>query len=137
MKRFIRKQLLFIGTVGLLIGLLIFTALATDAMMCGSGSRGSGSDSGGHMEEMMEKGDHRGMNSGSGKQSMNQDMTQGAAESVVHQYLKSRLSEAYKRGELKDGGSYFMMEVIRSDGSVFDRLLIDKKTGNIHSLENL
>ena len=108
-----------------LLGLLIFPTLESTAMMGGSGS--GGGSMGGHMGGGMGWGSQ-------GPQSNREPMSRTTAENLVREYMDRRTSEPYQLGNLKDGGTYYMAEVLRQDGGLIERLLIDKQSGRIHSL---
>ena len=62
-------------------------------------------------------------------------MAPEVAEDLVHEYMGRRTSQPYQLGRLRDKETYYMAEINHPDGSRMDRLLIDKETGKIHSIE--
>ena len=71
---------------------------------------------------------------GQGPQYNRESMSPLTAENLVKEYMDRHTSEPYKLGNLKDGGTYYMAEVLHQDGELIERLLIDKQSGRIHSL---
>lgn len=136
------------------IGMLVFPTVEALSMMGGRGYSGgpmmdSGS-SGGHMMDgggyqtdgwrrdnprydgkqgpyEEERSRHR-ANPGSGMLGMQE------VRDMVNQHMKLRYGESYRIGPITDKKSYYQTEVTRPDGSLMERLLIDKGTGRIHSI---
>ena len=119
MKQLIKKQFILL----ILLGLFIIPTSQPIAMMGG----GSGGGMGGHM------GGGLGWDR-QGSQYNREPMSPTTAENHVREYMNRRTSEPYKLGNLKDGGTYYMAEVLHQDGELIERLLIDKQSGRIHSL---
>ena len=55
------------------------------------------------------------------------------AEAMVKNYLDSTRNPNLKLGELKEEGSAFEAEIVTKDGSLADKILIDKNTGWMRS----
>ena len=64
-----------------------------------------------------------------------QYMTRSTAEELARNYMMGRYGDTYRLGELKDHDTYYMAEIHGPNGNLTERLLIDKQTGNIHSLQ--
>jgi hypothetical protein len=62
-------------------------------------------------------------------------MTRGTAENLARDYMSGRYSGGYRMGDMKDNGTYYSTEIRGPKGAMTERVLIDKQTGNIHSLQ--
>ncbi|RJQ62941.1 MAG: hypothetical protein C4530_04230 [Desulfobacteraceae bacterium] len=62
-------------------------------------------------------------------------MTRGTAENLARDYMSGRYSGGYRMGDMKDNGTYYSTEIRGPKGTMAERVLIDKQTGNIHSLQ--
>ena len=62
-------------------------------------------------------------------------MDRNTAEGLARNYIVGRYGDAYHLGGLKDHDTYYMAEIRGPRGNLSERLLIDKQTGNIHSLQ--
>jgi hypothetical protein len=57
------------------------------------------------------------------------------AKQILENYLKSTRNPNLKLGDVKDEGSYFEGDIVtKKEGSLADRLAVDKDTGWIHPL---
>jgi hypothetical protein len=54
-------------------------------------------------------------------------------EAMVQDYLASTRNPNLKLGKVKDEGSTFEAEIVTKDGSLADKILIDKNTGWMRS----
>lgn len=61
-------------------------------------------------------------------------MNQQTAEAMAQRYMQNNYSDTWSFGSRTDNGSYYMTDVMGPDGKLIDRLLIDKRSGNVHSL---
>lgn len=55
------------------------------------------------------------------------------AEAMVQNYLNATRNPNLKLGKLKEEGSAFEAEIVTKDGSLADKILIDKNTGWMRS----
>jgi hypothetical protein len=61
-------------------------------------------------------------------------MSPAAAENLIRNYMKPGSGNPYYLGTMDDGGSYFLTDILGQDGSVMDRVMIDKHTGQVRSV---
>ncbi|MDY6903526.1 MAG: hypothetical protein SWH61_02465 [Thermodesulfobacteriota bacterium] len=54
------------------------------------------------------------------------------AEAILKDYLDTVGSQNLKPGDITDQGSFFVAEIMRKDGSLVNRMQIDKRTGRIY-----
>ena len=126
----------------LIFGFILFLALSVSAGMGGhvsGGHMGIHSDSMSHnMNQMTGHGsDHHYMD-GYGnmdhKSHGTQMMDMGTAQQMMERYMDNIAPGANHFQNFKDKGSYYCTDVFSHKGKLMDKLAIDKKTGNIHSL---
>jgi hypothetical protein len=56
------------------------------------------------------------------------------AKEVLETYLKSRRNPNLKLGTIEDKGSVFEVEILTKDGSLADKIAVDKYTGWMRSM---
>jgi hypothetical protein len=61
-------------------------------------------------------------------------LTEGDVKTMVENYLQSTRNPNLKLGKIKDEGAYFEAEVVTKNNDLADRILVDKKTGWMHSI---
>ena len=98
--------------------------------MMGGGMMGGGMMGGGMMGNGMMG------NQGYGYLSMQRakPMNEADAKASVENYLKSLRNPNLKIGKTKDTGKAFEVEIITKDGSLVDKISVDKRTGFMHSI---
>lgn len=57
------------------------------------------------------------------------ELSQSDARSIVKDYLKSTRNPHIKLGKITDAGDVFQAEILTKDGSLVDKLLVDKESG--------
>ena len=57
------------------------------------------------------------------------ELSQSDARSIVRDYLKSTRNPNIKLGKITDSGDAFQAEILTKDGSLVDKLLVDKESG--------
>ena len=62
-------------------------------------------------------------------------MSDATVRVVIDRHASQNLGEAYNIRGIEDKGRYYVVKLIRSDGGVIDRLLVDKQSGKVSSLE--
>lgn len=55
---------------------------------------------------------------------------------VIDQHASQNIGEAYNIDGIKDKGRYYIVKLVRTDGRIIDRLLIDKQSGTVSSLKS-
>ncbi len=136
------KRLIYCLALGILFSFM--TSSYTLAMMGGGHGGGSGMG-GGHMgggmgygvpyERQAPYSDSRQQNYDRQQPRYNREpMDRNTAEGLAQNYLMGRYGDAYRLGELKDHDTYYTAEIHGRSGELTDRILIDKQSGNIHSL---
>jgi hypothetical protein len=142
----------------LMMGILFISATPAGAMMGGhgSGSHGSGgsmmmgghdgsmdgamqpqmNDRGGHGNHSMNYDDNRREGEHSMTPSGGMGMDSQTAETMVRGYMQNQSKGSWRMGSQTDGGSYYMTDIMGPNGEVINQVLVDKKTGSIHSLEH-
>jgi hypothetical protein len=151
MRLFFRKQIIFFG----MTGLFSLVSLNTDAMMGGRGSsgvRGNPSDThmgfhtggGGYGAGFLGSRDGRYLQyphdpgntnvPGSGDDHSSGSINRVMAEQMIHRYMREHHNESYKIGGIQDRGNFFTAEIIKTDGSLIQWILIDKRSGDLRSL---
>ncbi|MBW1962549.1 MAG: hypothetical protein JRJ04_13995 [Deltaproteobacteria bacterium] len=133
MKQLIKKQFILFLLIGVFI-VPISESIAMMGMMGGHGSGGGGMGGWGFGGGM---GDHMGGGMGWGTQGPQYNrelMTARDAENLAREYMERHTSEPYRLGNIRNSETYYMIEILRPDGELMGRLLVDKQTGNIHSL---
>jgi hypothetical protein len=55
------------------------------------------------------------------------------AKGIIENYLNATRNPNLKIGKIKDEGSAFEANIVTKNGSLVDRLLVDKDTGWLHS----
>lgn len=131
----------------LILGLLLISTISATAGMRGHSSGGHGSSHGGstmkHMDHMMENGaEHNGHNNNQSHQEMDQSMANDMGMSMetarksLDNYMAKQKTGMYHIGDLNDHGTTFTAEVHSHEGKLIEKVSIDKKSGNIHSLLN-
>jgi hypothetical protein len=53
---------------------------------------------------------------------------------MAENYLQSTGNPNLKLGDIKDEGRYFEADIVTRDNSLVDKLLVDKKTGEMRSV---
>jgi hypothetical protein len=154
-KLILRKQIILLG----MTGLFVLVSLNAHAMMGGrgsSGARGYSYDShmgdhtggSGHGAGSLEKGGrynrrhiqypHEPGNTyyvpGSGMNHSSGNINREMAEQMIHGYMRKYHSGSYKIGGMRDGDSFIIAEVIKTDGSLIQWILINKRSGDIRSM---
>ena len=152
MKRFQKQILIFSAAAVMMLSPLYSWAMmgghgGGGSMGGGYGSQGTMGYDDGHMTggDHGAYGDHRNNtmgwgNSGAGGSMstngryMGQRMDPAAAERMMRNYMSGRHNETFTMGPMTDGGSYYQSEAVRPDGSVMERVIIDKNSGRVHAL---
>ena len=62
-------------------------------------------------------------------------MSDSTVRVVIDQHTSKSLSQAYNISEVEDKGRYYIVKLVRPDGRVIDRLLIDKQSSTVRSLK--
>jgi hypothetical protein len=151
---FLRKQIIFVG----MTGVFVLVSLNASAMMGGrgsSGARGYSSDyhmefntgGGGHGDGSLENGGrydgghllypHDPGNTyvpGSDENHSSGNLNREMAGQMIHRYMRKYHSGSYKIGDMKDVGSFIMAEIRKTDGSLIQWILIDKRSGDVRSM---
>ena len=58
-------------------------------------------------------------------------MSTGTARIIIEREISQTFGEEYNIDLLENKGRYYVAKIIRSDGSLIQRLLIDKQTGSV------
>ena len=58
-------------------------------------------------------------------------MSSGTARIVIEQELNRSLDEEFNIDKLENQGRYYMARIVRPDGIILQRLLVDKQTGTV------
>ena len=61
-------------------------------------------------------------------------MDEQDAKSLLENYLQSRRNPNLRLGKIEDKGNAFEAEIRTKDGSLVDKILVDKRTGWMHSV---
>ena len=128
------KRLLFYLAVSILC--MFQTPPYALAMMGGGGGMGGGHMGGGGMgyggqyERQNQYPDYRQQ-----PRYNRESMTRSTADRLARNYLMGRYGDTHRLGELKDHDTYYTAEIHGPKGDLTEQLLIDKQTGNIHSLQ--
>ncbi|MCJ7593276.1 MAG: hypothetical protein MUO52_00710, partial [Desulfobacterales bacterium] len=61
-------------------------------------------------------------------------MEEKDAQAVLEDYVKSTRNPNLKLGKLKDTGSAFEAEIVTKEGSLVDKIAVDKSTGGMRSI---
>lgn len=124
----------------LMTGILFITAIQAGAMMGGHGSGDCTSGQNtmqGQGDHMMGNGTYEDMHNGNW-QSMSRNgsmgMDQQTADAMVERHMENQNIDSWSFGSQSDHGSYYMTDILGSNGEVIDRLTIDKRSGNLRSL---
>ncbi len=132
------KRPIYYLAIGILFSFLASTY--TLAMMGGDRGRGGGGMGGGHMGGGMGYGGQYERQAPYPDYNRHQprynreSLDRNTAEGLARNYLMGRYGDSYRVGELKEHDTYYTAEIHGPNGSLTERLLIDKQTGNIHSL---
>lgn len=134
MKKCWKRNLVAFG----FIGMLVFSTVNATAMMGGGSSSenmmGGGNSGGSMMDEGNYSGDRMPDIQRNGSNPGAVMLSKENVRDLVNQHIKSRYGEQFRMGPITDKKSYYQTEVTSQDGSLLERLLIDKGTGRIHSL---
>jgi mono/diheme cytochrome c family protein len=65
---------------------------------------------------------------------MGPPMTEDRAKQEVERYLKAGANPNLKVGEVQDKGEAYEVEIVTRDGSLVDKILVNKKTGSMRSV---
>ena len=66
-------------------------------------------------------------------QSPQKPLNENQAKEMVENYLRSTANPNLKLGKIEDKGSAFEANVVTKNGSLVDKILVDKDTGWMHS----
>lgn len=69
-----------------------------------------------------------------GPQKKGQVLTQNQARQLVESHLKSTKNPNLRLGKISEGKDYFEVEIVTRDGSLVDKVRVDKYTGNMRSV---
>jgi len=125
------------------LSILFITVIQASAMEKGSGSHGHDSNHKNSMmkhSETMMKNDGNNPHDHSNHQEMNKsgmeekDMAKEAARKRLGNYMAERKTGMYHIGDLNDRGTHYTADVHSHEGKLIDKVMIDKKSGNVHSL---
>jgi hypothetical protein len=58
-------------------------------------------------------------------------MSTGTARIIIEQDVGPKISEEYNISTVENKGRYYIAKIVRPEGSLIQRLLIDKQTGSI------
>jgi hypothetical protein len=61
-------------------------------------------------------------------------MEKSDTKELLQDYLESTRNPNLELGKIEDKGSAFEAEIRTKDGSLVDKILVDKRTGRMHSL---
>lgn len=85
----------------------------------------------GHVSGSHDSGDEHHMDqSRTGTHSMDEN----AMRNAIGKYMSEKGITAYHIGSIKDGNTHYRANVHRHNGDLLDKLIINKKTGTIHSI---
>lgn len=105
--------------------------------MMGRGyGRGGMMDSDGDSDEYWGRGGMMGYGHGCGYRSYNRSgkpLTMDQAKVLVDHYLNTTGNPNLKEGKISDKDKYFEAEIVTKEGSLVDKLMVDKKTGWMRS----
>ena len=105
----------------------------------GSGMMGQGNNSGyGMGQGMMDSGNGYGQQNGPqyGRQYQQPRQTpldRNQAKQEVENYLRSRRNPNLQLGKIEEKGNGFQINIVTKDGSLVDKILVDKNTGRMRS----
>ena len=71
---------------------------------------------------------------GPGYQQPQEPLTEKDAKGMVENYLRSTRNPNLKLGKIEDKGPYFEAEILTKEGSLADKLAVDKNTGWMRSI---
>lgn len=130
----LKKSIIFMTAI------LFIGVIQVSAMGSGHGSSGgcSGYGSGSmknHMDDVMESGAYDSLHNSNWHQDGSMEMNGQTAETMMRSYMEDRNVNDRHFDPQMDHGSSYMIDIIGSNGEVTDRLVIDKESGNIHSVE--
>jgi hypothetical protein len=127
----------------LMMGILIITTIQANAMMGGHGSGRGGSghyryygSTQGNMDYMMGTGAYGSRSSGNWRSTpwnRYMGMDQRTAGAMMGQYMQNHYTSDWRFGRQRDYSTYYLNDIIGSNGVVIYRLFIDKRSGTIHS----
>jgi hypothetical protein len=69
---------------------------------------------------------------GPGSNRLETPLQEGGARAVVENYLQSTRNPNLKLGKITEQGDAFEAEIVTKEGSLVDKLLVDKSTGWMH-----
>ena len=133
------NKLLFGLALPLVLALTIYGTEASAQMGYGMMGQGNGKGSG-----MMGGGSGSGMmGPGYGQQYRHQNapayqqpqkpLSENQARKMMENYLQSQHNPNLKLGKIEDKGNAFEANILTTDGSQVNKILIDKDTGRMHS----
>lgn len=67
-------------------------------------------------------------------QQQNRPLNEGQAKKKVEDYLKSTGNPHLKLGKVEDKGDAYEVEIVTKDGSLVDKILVNKNTGSMRSI---
>ena len=133
------NKLLFGLALPLVLALTIYGTDASAQMGYGMMGQGNGKGSG-----MMGGGSGSGMmGPGHGQQYRHQNapkyqqpqkpLSENQARKMMENYLQSQNNPNLKLGKIEDKGNAFEANILTTDGSQVNKILVDKDTGRMHS----
>lgn len=131
-------------TLILMMVILIITTIHANAMMSGHGSGRGGSGHYGYynsnpnyMDNMTGNGGYGGMHNGNWRSmpwNRYMGMDQRTAGTMMRNYMQNHYNGDWRFGRQRDYSTYYLTDIIGSNGIVIYRLFINKRSGTIHSL---
>ena len=123
---------------------LALTLYATDAsaqmgygMMGQGNAKGAGMMGGGYGSGSTMMGPGHGQQYGRENapqyQQPQKPLNENQAKEMVENYLQSRNNPNLKLGKIEDKGNAFEANILTKNGSLVDKILVDKDTGQMHS----
>ena len=58
-------------------------------------------------------------------------MSTGTARIIIEKEMGRELQEKFNIDQVKNQGRYYLAKIVRHDGSIIQRLLVDKQTGKV------
>jgi hypothetical protein len=58
-------------------------------------------------------------------------MSTGTARIIIERKVSQVFEEKFNIDQVNNKGRYYMAKIVRPDGSIIQRLLVDKQTGNV------
>ena len=58
-------------------------------------------------------------------------MSTGTARIIIEREMSREFQEKFNIGQVENQGRYYLAKIVRQDGSIIQRLLVDKQTGNV------